>query len=82
MASDEDYLYLYEYAVEGEQEHCKWFGYFRNRQEVEIYITFYSAPHIKPISIKECTNGLHLGNVYIPHKKSDWNKAHPDNPEK
>lgn len=80
MASHEEYLYLYEYSAEG--QYYNWFGYFRNRREVEVYTTVYSAPHIKTIAIKECKNGLRWGELYIPHKKSDWNKVHPDNPER
>jgi hypothetical protein len=78
-ANNEEYLYLYEYTIEG--KYYNWFGYFKNQDKAEKFITFYSAPHIHTLCLRECKNGISWGDLRIPHKRSDWKKMHPEDPE-
>ena len=74
--NEEEYLYLYDYAID--EKTYNWFGYFKNYQEAEATILLYNAaaPYIKTISLKECPYGVKWRGLLIPYKKSDWEKMH------
>jgi hypothetical protein len=71
---DEQYLYLYEYAIE--EKSYTYFDYFKNRQEAEATILFWNAgaPYIKTINLKECKYGGTWRGLFMPYKKSEWIK--------
>ncbi|HEY3993536.1 MAG TPA: hypothetical protein VGM01_11740 [Ktedonobacteraceae bacterium] len=73
---NEEYLYLYDYIIEG-QSYNYW-DYFKDRQEAERTILFWNAgaPYIKTVSLKECKNGVIWRGLHIPYKKSDYEKMH------
>jgi hypothetical protein len=70
----EEYLYLYEYTIEGKPH--SWFDYFKNDNEAKRTILFFNAaaPYIKTVRLRAAPNGIHWRGLHIPYKKSDWKK--------
>jgi hypothetical protein len=73
-SDEEEYLYLYEYTIEGIS--YSWFDYFKNRKEAERTILFFNAaaPYIKTTRLREAPYGVNWRGLSIPYKKSEWKK--------
>lgn len=76
MASEERFLWLFTYEVNG--VNCLWWFYSYSQQEttrcIKLMTNFYTS--IKPIELRECQDGLVIAHQHYQYKLSDQQRRY------